>query len=246
VENKVLLITGIISDITSIYLKNFAKLKYNIAIIHNKQEKQANKIINELKEYDIETLAVDSSFTDNISAKETVKKIVDKFNNIDILINDVSNIEYIYNNKNNDLDWNKIIDTDLKIIYNFSKFVLQKMINKRFGRIINLTSFVGTKPIADISSIFAATNAGILGFSRSLAKEVASYGITVNCVSHGITESTLLENLTDENRKKILNKIPMKRFAKPEEITDILIFLASNKTNYITGQNIIIDGGLTI
>ena len=142
-------------------------------------------------------------------------------------------------------DWSKVIDINLTGTFNMTKAVMRGMIKKKYGRIINISSVVGE--IGNLGqSNYSAAKAGIIGFTKSIAREVATRGITVNAVAPGFVETEMTENLSDEQKEMILNAIPMNRYASTDDIANTVSFLASDNASYITGQTLNVDGGLVM
>ena len=142
-------------------------------------------------------------------------------------------------------DWSKVIDINLTGTFNMTKAVMRGMIKKKYGRIINISSVVGE--IGNLGqSNYSAAKAGIIGFTKSIAREVATRGITVNAVAPGFVETEMTENLSDEQKEMILNPIPMNRYASTDDIANTVSFLASDNASYITGQTLNVDGGLVM
>jgi 3-oxoacyl-[acyl-carrier protein] reductase len=142
-------------------------------------------------------------------------------------------------------DWDAVIDNNLKSVYNFTRAACRQMMTQRAGKIINITSIVGIAGNAGQAN-YAASKAGIIGFTKSVAKELASRNIQVNAVAPGFVDTDMTNKLTDEQKKAIAQAIPLKRTAKPQEIAGVIAFLASSDADYITGQVVCIDGGLTM
>ena len=142
-----------------------------------------------------------------------------------------------------DDEWNDIIDTNLTSIFRLSKAVMRPMMKKRFGRIINIGSVVGTMGNAGQAN-YAAAKAGVIGFSKSLAKEIASRGITVNVIAPGFIDTDMTKALDEGQRKAISDQVPADRLGEPEEIASTVCFLASNEAGYITGETIHVNGGM--
>jgi 3-oxoacyl-[acyl-carrier protein] reductase len=145
----------------------------------------------------------------------------------------------------NEAQWDMVINTNLKSAYHCIKSVLKSMVKNRFGRIINISSIVGITGNSGQSN-YAASKAGLIGMSKSIAKEVAVRNITVNCIAPGWIKSEMTDQLSDQLKTNFLDRIPMKKIGKPEDIANTVIFLASEEAKYITGQTITVDGGRTI
>jgi 3-oxoacyl-[acyl-carrier protein] reductase len=140
-------------------------------------------------------------------------------------------------------DWDAVIAVNLKGVFNFSKAVVRHMVSNRSGRIVNLSSVVGLMGNAGQAN-YAASKAGLVGFSKSLAREVASRGITVNCVAPGYIATPMTQNLPENVKKMFIDLIPMQRFGEPREVADVVKFLCSDEAAYITGQVIHLNGGM--
>jgi len=140
-------------------------------------------------------------------------------------------------------EWDAVLNVNLKGIFNFSKAVIRNMIQNRYGRIVNISSVVGLAGNAGQTN-YAASKAGVIGFSKSLAREVASRGITVNCVAPGYIATAMTEKLPDDIKKAFLEVIPMKRFGLPDEVAHAVLFLLSDEAAYITGEIINLNGGM--
>jgi 3-oxoacyl-[acyl-carrier protein] reductase len=145
--------------------------------------------------------------------------------------------------KMKDEDWDKVINTNLKSVFKLSKSVIRKMMKNRYGRIINISSVVGHTGNAGQTN-YTAAKAGISGFTKSLAQEVGSRGITVNCVAPGFIETDMTKSLPDDYKEQMLNKIPLARLGSPIEIAKAVAFLASDNAGYITGETLHINGGM--
>jgi 3-oxoacyl-[acyl-carrier protein] reductase len=142
-------------------------------------------------------------------------------------------------------DWDRVIANNLKSVYNFTKAAARQMVGQRAGKIINITSIVGISGNAGQSN-YAASKAGIIGFTKSIAKEFASRNIQVNALAPGFVDTDMTGALTPEQKKALIAMIPLKRTARPEEIASVVRFLASDDAGYITGQVLCVDGGMTM
>lgn len=174
---------------------------------------------------------------------QSIDNIFKKFTNIDVLINNAGIIcDKLITNMNIE-DWNKVIDINLKSVFYLSKNVIKHMSKNNYGRIINISSISGFTGNVGQSN-YSASKAGIVGFTKSIALEVALKGITVNNVSPGLINTNLTKKLTNKQKIKFISKIPMKRFGNVQEVADLILFLVSKKSSYITGQTIHINGGM--
>lgn len=185
----------------------------------------------------------------DISNKEAVENLItsvlNDYGQIDILVNNAGITKDSLLLRMNDEQWNNVLKTNLNSAFYTTKGVIKSMIKNRFGRIINISSIVGLTGNQGQGN-YSASKAGLIGFSKSIAKEIATRGITVNCIAPGFIETEMTKNLSENIRENILKKIPMKKIGKPDDIANAVLFLASNEASYITGQTITIDGGSTI
>ncbi|WP_225639551.1 3-oxoacyl-ACP reductase FabG [Candidatus Profftia sp. (ex Adelges kitamiensis)] len=181
--------------------------------------------------------------TDLASIHLVLKDIRSKFGKIDILVNNAGIVRDNLLIRMKEDEWNDILDTNLTSVFHLSKAVLRDMIKKRYGRIITIGSVIGIMGNAGQSN-YAAAKAGLLGFSKSLAREVASRGITVNVVVPGFIETDMTHALTKEQRISILSQIPINRLGNAKEIASAVAFLASDESSYITGESVHVNGGM--
>ncbi|HGV3502281.1 3-oxoacyl-ACP reductase FabG [Providencia sp. PROV259] len=181
--------------------------------------------------------------TDAASIEETLTKIREEFGEIDILVNNAGITRDNLLMRMKEEEWQDVIDTNLSSVYRLSKAVLRAMMKKRCGRIISIASVVGVMGNAGQTN-YAAAKAGLIGFSKSLAREVASRGITVNVVAPGFIETDMTKALTDEQRAGILSQVPADRLGDAQEIASAVAFLASDEAAYITGETLHVNGGM--
>jgi len=181
--------------------------------------------------------------TENESIESLFAVIKERFGGIDILVNNAGITRDNIFMRMKDEEWDDIIDTNLSSIFKISKNVLRPMMKKRNGRIINIGSVVGTMGNAGQVN-YATAKAGLIGFTKSLAREVASRGITVNTVAPGFIDTDMTQTLTDEQKEGIFSQVPANRLGKPEEIVSAVTFLASDAAAYITGETLHVNGGM--
>jgi 3-oxoacyl-[acyl-carrier protein] reductase len=181
--------------------------------------------------------------TDKESVDSTIKAINEAYGGIDILVNNAGITRDNLLMRMKDDEWQDIIDTNLTSIFTLSKAVLRGMMKKRFGRIVNIGSVVGSAGNAGQAN-YAAAKAGVIGFSKSMAREVASRGITINVVAPGFIDTDMTKALTDDQKEAIFKDIPANRLGEPDEIAATVAFLVSDGAAYITGETIHVNGGM--
>ncbi|GAB2924472.1 3-oxoacyl-ACP reductase FabG [Rheinheimera gaetbuli] len=180
---------------------------------------------------------------DTASIETCLEQIKTQFGDIDILVNNAGITRDNLLMRMKDDEWFDIMQTNLNSVYRLSKAVLRSMMKKRFGRIISIGSVVGSMGNAGQTN-YAAAKAGVLGFTKSLAREVASRGITVNAIAPGFIDTDMTKELSDEQKQAIFGQVPANRLGQPEEIAATVAFLASNQAAYITGETIHVNGGM--
>lgn len=205
---------------------------------------KANEVVSEIQKRDGQGKAIGFDVSDPSKVEEAFDLIAKESGGIDVLIN---NAGVPYDGllmRYKDEDWQKSINVNLTSVYACTKYALKTMMKrKNHGRIISMTSVVGQMGNAG-QSVYSATKAGIIGFTKSMAREVASRNITVNAVAPGFVKTEMTDALTPEQQAKIMEQIPLKRTAEPQEIANVVKFLASMEAGYITGQTIAVNGGM--
>lgn len=179
------------------------------------------------------------------SAEEMVNKTLDKFGRVDILINNAGITRDNLIIRMKEEDWDTVLSVNLKGAFNFTKAVARVMMKQREGRIINIASIIGIMGNAGQAN-YAASKAGLIGLTKSMAKELASRGINVNAIAPGFIKTTMTDKLTDEQREFMLKAIPLNRFGEPADVAKLALFLSSDDSAYITGEVIKVDGGMVM
>lgn len=179
------------------------------------------------------------------SVQEMVDSILKEYEKIDILINNAGITKDGLLMRMSEEDWDAVLDTNLKGVFNMTKAVTRSMMSKRYGRVINITSVVGITGNAGQAN-YVASKAGVIGFTKSIAKELASRNITVNAVAPGFIETEMTDKLSDEVKQSYMNMIPLKKFGNGEDIAKAVKFLAGSDADYITGQTLCVDGGIVM
>ncbi len=208
-------------------------------------ELKIQEVSKEINDKGGSSIAKCCDISDSNSYIKTIKTILDDYNTIDILVNNAGITKDSLVLRMNENQWNEVIQTNLTGSFYGIKAVLKSMIKNRFGRIINITSIVGLTGNAGQAN-YAASKSGIIGMTQSIAKEVGSRGITVNCIAPGWINTEMTTELPENSKKDLLDRIPIKKIGKPEDIAYTALFLASNEASYITGQTITVDGGRVI
>lgn len=246
-ERKVALITGGSRGIGKQVALRFAKEGYNIAINYVSDKTDTQGLEKELKEQNanIQVFLKKVDVTDYEEVEKFIKEVIDEFSQIDVVVNNAGITKDNLLMRMSKEDFDKVIDVNLKGVFNVSKLVTPYMMKKRKGSIINVSSVVGVAGNAGQCN-YAASKAGIIGFTKSLAKEIASRNIRVNAIAPGFIKTDMTEVLSDTVKENINNQIPLKRMGEAEEVAKVVYFLGSDESSYITGQVINIDGGMVM
>ena len=242
-EGKTVLVTGSTRGIGRAIAEEFAKHKANV-IVTGTVEERAIEVANGLAEnYKVKTLGVGMDLSDPQSVEEAFKKIHSQFEGVDILVNNAGITRDTLFLRMKLEDWQKVLDVNLTGTFLVTKQVVRYMTKKRWGRIINISSVVGF--IGNAGQVnYATTKAGLIGFTKSLAKELAPRNVLVNAVAPGFIETDMTETLKEEIKETYKKQIPLGRFGKPQEVARVVLFLASPMADYITGETIHVNGGM--
>ena len=237
------LVTGASRGIGRAIAVELAKNGANVAITYVNSKDKAEEVVNEIKGYGVKAIAIKADVSQEEEVLNMVKIVKESIGSIDILVNNAGiNRDNLLMRMSTE-DWDKVIDTNLKGTYLCSKALIRDMIKKKSGKIINIASVAGVAGNFGQTN-YSASKAGVIGFTKSLAKEVASRGINVNAIAPGLIETDMTLALKEDIRDSLVKNIPMGRLGTVQDIANIVIFLASEKSNYITGQVINVDGGM--
>ena len=244
-ENQVAVVTGAGRGIGHAIALRLASEGARVASV-SRTEANAQKTADEINAARADAAkAYSVDVSDHASVQQTGAQILEDFGRVDILVNNAGVTRDGLSMRMSIEDWDTVLNTNLKGAFNFVQAVQRSMIKQRSGRIINISSVIGLIGNAGQAN-YAASKAGLIGFTKSLAREVASRGITVNAVAPGLIETDMTSVLSDEIRKNILGKIPLNALGQPEDISSSVAFIASAEAKYITGQVLAVDGGMVM
>ncbi|NNM43565.1 MAG: 3-oxoacyl-ACP reductase FabG [Chlamydiae bacterium] len=247
-KGKVALVTGGTAGIGRDIALHFARHGADVAVFGTNAER-AQQILVELdanKAFEDQRFCVKLVSVEKTSeVQATIAEILEAWNKIDVLVNNAGITRDQLLMKLKEEDWDAVIDVNLKSVYNTCQAVIRPMMKARSGKIINISSVVGLTGNAGQVN-YAASKAGMIGFTKSLALEVATRGINVNCIAPGFIKTRMTDELTDVQKEGILSKIPMGKMGTTQNIADTAVFLASEWSEYITGQVLTVDGGMVM
>lgn len=244
-DRKVVLITGGTRGIGKSVAERFAKEGYNLVLNYVSENTDIESIKNNFKEYGNEVLILKADVSKFDECEKLVKETISKFGKIDVLVNNagITKDGLIAMMKEEAFD--RVIDINLKGTFNMTRNVVPYMMKKRCGNIVNISSVVGVAGNAGQSN-YAASKAGIIGFTKSLAKELSARNIRVNAVAPGFIDTDMTSVLTDKVKENIYAQIPLKRMGDTKEVANVVYFLSNDESSYITGQVINVDGGMVM
>jgi len=242
-ENKTALITGASRGIGNGIAIEFAKQGANVAFTFNASVEAATALEKELETYGVKAKGYQSNAADFDAAQELVKEVLNDFGSLEVLINNAGITKDNLLMRISEEDFDKVIEVNLKSVFNLTKAVIRPMMKQRQGSIINMSSVVGVKGNAGQSN-YAASKAGILGFTKSVALELGSRNIRCNAIAPGFIETEMTAKLDPKTVDEWRKAIPLKRGGSPEDVANACVFLASEMSGYITGQTLNVDGGM--
>ena len=241
--DKVAMITGATRGIGKQIALTLANEGYNIVLNYRTENDELKQLKNEIENKKVKCLTVQGDVTNFEDCKQMIESAIKEFGKVDVLVNNAGITKDMLLARMKEEDFKQVIDVNLVGTFNMTKNVISYMMKARNGRIINISSVVGIAGNAGQTN-YSASKAGIIGFTKSLAKEVASRNILVNAVAPGFIETNMTEVLKQEVKDEIAKNIPLKRMGTPQDVANVVKFLASEDSSYSTGQVISVDGGM--
>ncbi len=240
-SNKVAIITGSGQGIGRAIALKLAEVGATIVV--NDLSQSAQNVADEIKAIGRPSLAIFGDVSSTADVTRLVEQTTAAYGKVDILVNNAGITRDQLLLRMSDEDWDKVLNTDLRSVFLCTRAVLRYMVRQRWGRIVNISSIVGIIGNAGQAN-YASAKAGIIGFTRSIAKEVASRGITVNAVAPGFIETAMTQKLSEKQKEELASRIPLGYLGTPRDVAEAVAFLASEEARYITGQVLSVDGGM--
>ncbi len=242
-DGKVALVTGGSRGLGQAIVKLFAQEGATVMFTYVSSREKAQAFEESLRSAGSEVSSIASDASSYVQAESLVQATLDKYGRIDILVNNAGITRDNLILRMTESDWDQVIETNLKSVFNLCKHAMKPMLRQRSGSIINMSSVVGVFGNAGQTN-YAASKAGIIGFTKSLAKELGSRNIRCNAVAPGYIETEMTQELSEQTREAFLSAIPLKRMGTAEDVANVCTFLASDKSTYITGQVVSVCGGM--
>ncbi|NYE05230.1 3-oxoacyl-[acyl-carrier protein] reductase [Bacillus niacini] len=244
-EGKVALVTGASRGIGREIALELARHGANVAVNYAGSEGKANEVVDEIKAMGKEAFAIKCDVSNSEEVAEMVKETVDRFGKLDILVNNAGITKDNLLMRMKEEEWDDVININLKGVFLCTKAVTRQMMKQRVGRIINITSVVGVSGNPGQAN-YVAAKSGVIGLTKTTAKELASRNITVNAIAPGFIKTDMTDKLSEDVKGEMLKQIPLARLGEPKDIAKMTAFLASDDASYITGQTLHINGGMVM
>lgn len=244
-KGKSALVTGASRGIGRAIAIELARQGVNVAVNFAGNAKKAEEVVAEIKALGSQAFAIKADVANSDEVAAMVKETVDAFGSLDILVNNAGITRDGLIMRMKEDDWDAVINTNLKGVFNCAKAVTRQMMKQRYGRIINISSVVGVLGNAGQAN-YVAAKAGVIGLTKTLARELANRNINVNAVAPGFIETDMTDELSEEIKQELLKQIPLAKLGKAEDIAAVVRFLVSEDANYMTGQTLHVDGGMVM
>ncbi|WRP08414.1 3-oxoacyl-[acyl-carrier-protein] reductase [Rossellomorea aquimaris] len=244
-EGKVALVTGASRGIGREIALELAREGCNVAVNYSGSEAKANEVVDEIKGLGREAIAVQCNVSDSDAVQAMVKETISQFGSVDILVNNAGITKDNLLMRMKEAEWDDVININLKGVFLCTKAVTRQMMKQRSGRIINISSIVGVSGNPGQAN-YVAAKSGVIGLTKTTAKELAPRGITVNAIAPGFISTDMTDQLPQDVRNEMLKQIPLSRFGDPQDIARVVTFVASESASYMTGQTLHIDGGMVM
>ncbi|MEK4746996.1 3-oxoacyl-[acyl-carrier-protein] reductase [Niallia sp. FSL W8-0177] len=240
---KVAVVTGASRGIGKSIALELAKQGADVVVNYAGSVERANEVVKEIEALGRKAISIQCDVSDSDAVNAMMKEVLEAFGSLDILVNNAGITRDNLLMRMKDSEWDDVINTNLKGVFLCTKAVTRPMMKQRKGRIINITSIVGVTGNPGQAN-YVAAKAGVIGLTKTTAKELAQRNITVNAIAPGFITTDMTDKLTEEVKNGMLTQIPLGQFGKPEDIANAVVFLASDESSYITGQTLHIDGGM--
>ncbi|KIL44853.1 3-ketoacyl-ACP reductase [Jeotgalibacillus soli] len=244
-EGKVALVTGASRGIGREIALQLARNGANVAVNYSGSQEKAEQVAKEIQEMGRKAFVIQANVADTDQVQGMIKQTIDELGKIDILVNNAGVTRDNLLIRMKDDEWDDVMSINLKGVFLTTKAVSRSMMKQRSGRIINISSIVGVTGNPGQAN-YVAAKAGVIGLTKTTAKELSSRGITVNAVAPGFIETDMTDKLTVEIQDEMKKQIPLARFGQPEDIANVVVFLASDDASYMTGQTLHVDGGMVM
>ncbi|MBT2581908.1 3-oxoacyl-[acyl-carrier-protein] reductase [Planococcus sp. ISL-109] len=242
---KTAIITGASRGIGAAIARRFAEQGANIVVNYSGSQEKAEAVVREIEQTGGKAIAVKANVADAVAVKAMIDAAMERFGSIDILVNNAGITRDNLMMRMKEDEWDDVINTNLKGVFLCTKAVTRQMMKQRHGRIVNIASIVGVMGNAGQAN-YVAAKAGVIGLTKTTARELASRGITANAVAPGFITTDMTEKLGEDVQASMLSQIPLARFGAPEDVANAALFLASDEASYVTGQTLNLDGGMVM